>query len=131
MMSMTEVPMSTRQELIDAIRTELVKLTDEENSICRVAAQRGIFCRGFSQYNDRELREKFDWIVRKRPSLTRPQLEQIANDWQLAEQQVHDRPIACDVQTEIHDVCSGWDSFSTPQLEKLYFELSGAKMVVA
>ncbi len=123
--------MSTRQELIDAIRTELVKLTDEENSICRVAAQRGIFCRGFSQYNDRELREKFDWIVRKRPSLTRPQLEQIANDWQLAEQQVHDRPIACDVQTEIHDVCSGWDSFSTPQLEKLYFELSGAKMVVA
>ena len=123
--------MSTRQELIDAIRSELVKLTDEENSICKVAAQRGIFCKGFSQYNDRELRDKFDWIVRKRPSLSRGQLEQIANDWQLAEQQVHERPIACDVQTEIHDICRGWDSFSDDQLEKLYFELCGAKMVVA
>ena len=123
--------MSSRDELIAAIRTELVKLTDEENSICRVAAERGIFCKGFNQYNDGELRQKFDWIVRKRPSLTRPQLEQIANDWQLAEQQVHERPIACDVQTEIHDICQGWDSFSNGQLEKLYYELSGAKMVVA
>ena len=123
--------MSSRDELIAAIRTELVKLTDEENSICRVAAERGIFCKGFSQYDDRELRQKFDWIVRKRPSLTRPQLEQIANDWQLAEQQVHERPIACDVQTDIHDICHGWDSFSNAQLEKLYYELSGAKMVVA
>jgi len=123
--------MSSREELISAIRSELVKMTDEENSICKVAAERGIFCNGFSQYNDRELRQKFDWIVRKRPSLTRGQLEQIANDWQLAEQQVHERPIACDVQTEIHDICRGWDSFSNAQLEKLYEELSGAKMVVA
>jgi len=123
--------MSSREELIAAIRTELVKFTDEETSICRVAAERGIFCKGFSQYDDRELREKFNWIVRKRPSLTRGQLEQIANDWQLAEQQVHERPIACDVQTEIHDICNGWDSFSNDQLEKLYFELCGAKMVVA
>ena len=123
--------MSTRHELIEAIRTELVKLTDEENSICKVAAQRGIFCKGFSQYNDRELREKFDWIVRKRPSLTRPQLEQIANDWQLAEQQVHERPISCDVQTDIHDLCNGWDGFSTAELEALYSQLSGTKTVVA
>lgn len=123
--------MPSREELIAAIRTELVKLTDEENSICKVAAERGIFCNGFGQYNDRELRQKFDWIVRKRPSLTRGQLEQIANDWQLAEQQVHERPIACDVQTDIHDICNGWDSFSNAQLEKLYFELAGAKLVVA
>jgi hypothetical protein len=131
MMFTTEDPMPNREELIAAIRSELVKLTDEENSICRVAAARGIFCNGFNQYSDGELRQKFDWIVRKRPSLTRGQLEQIANDWQLAEQQVHERPIACDVQTEIHDICNGWDSFSNAQLEKLYFELAGAKLVVA
>ena len=123
--------MSRRDDLIALIRTELMKLTDEENSICKVAAEKGIFCRGFSHFSERELRRKFDWIVRKRPSLTRGQLEQIANDWQLAEQQLHERPIACDVQTDIHDICQGWDSFSNAQLEKLYYELSGAKMVVA
>jgi hypothetical protein len=123
--------MSSRDELISAIRSELVKFTDEESSICRVASERGIFCRGFKQFNDRELRQKFDWIVRKRPDLTRDGLEQIANDWQLAEQQVHERPIACDVQTEIHDMCRGWDEYTNDQLEKLYFELSGAKLVVA
>jgi hypothetical protein len=123
--------MSSREELISGIRSELVKFTDEENSICKVASERGIFCRGFKQFNDLELRQKFDWIVRKRPSITRDQLEQIANDWQLAEQQVHERPIACDVQTEIHDVCRGWDEYTDDQLEKLYFELSGAKLVVA
>jgi hypothetical protein len=120
--------MSSRDELISAIRSELVKLTDEESSICKVASERGIFCRGFKQFNDRELRQKFDWIVRKRPGLTRDGLEQIANDWQLAEQQVHERPIACDVQTEIHDMCRGWDEYTNDQLETLYFELSGAKV---
>jgi hypothetical protein len=123
--------MSSRDELISAIRSELVKFTDEENSICKVASERGIFCRGFKQFNDRELRQKFDWIVRKRPGINRDELEHIANDWQLAEQQVHERPIACDVQTEIHDMCRGWDEYTNDQLEKLYFELSGAKVVVA
>jgi len=122
---------SRREELIDLIRSELVKLTDEENSICKVAAEKGIFCRGFSRYSDRDLRRKFDWIVRKRPSLTRGQLETIANDWQLAEQQVHERPIACDVQKDIHDICFGWDDFSTDQLEKVYSELTVKRSVVA
>jgi len=123
--------MSRRDDLIALIRTELMKLTDEENSICKVAAEKGIFCRGFSHFSERELRRKFDWIVRKRPSLTRGQLEQIANDWQLAEQQVHERPIACDVQTDIHDICCGWDDFSEDQLERIYVELTGKKSVVA
>jgi len=120
--------MANREELIALIRSELVKLTDEENSICKVAAARGIFCRGFNRYSDAELRRKFDWIVRKRPDLTRDQLETIANDWQLAEQQVHERPIACDVQREIHDMCNGWEDFGTDQLQRLYSELTGAKV---
>ena len=120
-----QVPTLTRQAIIASIRERLEQLTDEETSICKVAAEHGIFCNGFKRYTDNELRRRYGWIVRKRPGMTREELEEIANNWQLAQQQVHDVPFACDMQTKLHDTCGGWDDFSNDDLAGFYSQLTG------
>ncbi len=115
----------TRDEAIARLRAALVELTDGENSICKIAAERGVFCNGFRRFDERELRERYWWIVRKRPEITREELETIANDWQLAQQDVRDLPLACDVQSKVHDTCRGWHDFSNPELEAYYRQVTG------
>lgn len=121
----------TRRDAIRNLRRELMKSTDIENSVCKVAAERGIFCTGFQRYSDADLRSRYDWIVARNPLLSREDLERIANDWQLAQQEVHDLPIACDVQQRVHDTCRGWDDFTNDQLAKFYYQLTGQEVVVA
>ena len=114
-----------RDQAIDLVRAELLKGCDEETSVCRVAAEKGIFCRGFSRYSDIELKRRYSWIVRKKPGMKREELEEIANRWQLARQDVDGLPIACDVQQLEHDTCRGWDDFSNEELSSYYQELTG------
>ncbi len=121
----------SRQELVERLRVLLRDFADQETSICKVAAQKGIFCRGFRRYGDGELRRKYSWIVRKRPELSRDDLEKIANDWQLAQQQVYDVGFACDVQTRLHDTCGGWDDFSNGDLARFYVELTGREVTIS
>jgi hypothetical protein len=115
----------TREEAIARIREQLVSRTDEENSACKVAADCGIFCNGFRQFTDKELRERYWWIVRKRPDITRAELEKIANDWQLTQQDIRNAPVACDVQAKVHDTCRGWNDFSNEQLGTYLKQLTG------
>ena len=115
----------TRNELIKKLRNELSLLTDEETSICKAAADHGIFCNGFQRYGDNELRRRYGWIVRKRPDMTREELETVANDWQLAQQEVHETPLACDVQAKVQDTCGGWSDFTNEQLSQFYKQLTG------
>ena len=126
-----ELPSLSRQTAITRIREALEMLTDEETSICKVAAEHGIFCNGFNRYTDNELRRRYGWIVRKRPDMTREELEEIANNWQLAQQQVHDLEFACDVQTKLHDTCCGWDDFTNEQLEDFYKQITGSEVRVS
>ena len=42
----------TRQEAIEAIRRKILEMVDDEHSMCRIAAEKGIFCRGFRQHTD-------------------------------------------------------------------------------
>lgn len=121
----------TRAEAIEGLRTELVKLTDGDMSACKLAADRGIFCRGFAQYEDDELKKLYSWIVRRRPKMTRAELESIADRWQMARQEVDELPLACDVQTRVHDTCRGWDDFSNADLSRFYQELTGKEIAVA
>lgn len=121
----------SRDEVIGRLRSEFRKYTDVENSICKVAAERGIFCNGFRRYTDEQLRERYGWIVSKRPELTRDELEQIANDWQLAQQEVYELPVACDVQRRVHDTCRGWNDFTNEQLAKFYYQVTGKEIQVA
>jgi hypothetical protein len=121
----------SRGEVIKKLRAELTNLADEENSVCKVAAEKGIFCHGFERYGDHELRRRYGWIVRKRPGMSRKELETIANDWQLAQQEVHETPLACDVQARVQDTCGGWSDFSNEQLAQFYKELTGRTVIVA
>lgn len=114
-----------RKEIIARLRRELMQGTDEENSVCKLAAERGVFCQGFKRFNDEELRSRYDWIVAKNPVMTREDLERIANDWQLAQQEVHELPMACDVQQKMYDTCRGWNDFTDEQLARFYYQLTG------
>jgi hypothetical protein len=126
-----QVPTMSRQAAVGQIREALETLTDEETSICKVAADHGIFCNGFKRYTDNELRRRYGWIVRKRPEMTRDELEEIANNWQLAQQQVHDIEFACDVQTKLHDTCCGWDDFTNEELQDFYKQITGREVRVS
>ena len=120
-----------RGEAIARIREELVRMTDPEHSMCQVAAERGIFCNGFRRFSEKELRDRYWWIVRKRPNISRSELESVANEWQLARQDVNDATIACDVQAREHDTCGGWEDFSDADLETFYQQLTGEVATVA
>jgi len=120
----------TRTDAISLLRQALIQNTDEENSICKVAAERGVFCKGFHRYTDEELRKRYDWIVAKNPLMTRDELERIANDWQLAQQEVYELPISCDVQMKVYDTCRGWNDFTNEQLAKFYYQLTGDEIAI-
>jgi len=120
----------TRTDAIALLRQALIQSTDEENSICKVAAERGVFCKGFHRYTDEELRKRYDWIVAKNPLMTRDELERIANDWQLAQQEVYELPIACDVQMKVYDTCRGWNDFTNEQLAKFYYQITGDEIAI-
>jgi hypothetical protein len=122
----------SRDELIDLLRKRCVGLVDEEHSLCEVASRLHIACGGFSQWKFHELKERYDWIVRSRPGITRAALEDLANRWQLARQTVKGTPLSCDTQlTERqHKTCEGWDQFSDRDLERFWNELSGETVEV-
>jgi hypothetical protein len=115
----------TRDQAVDALRRELIALSDEEHSACAVAAEQRVFCTGFRRWDTSDLRERYWWIVRRRPDIRREELEAIANDWQLAQQEVHDLPLACDVQTKLHDTCRGWHDFTNEELALYYRQMTG------
>lgn len=119
-----------RPNLIVALREELSRRARGEMSICRLAAETGVFCKGFRRYTDDELRERYPWIVKKNPDAPREELEAIADRWQLARQDVVGVTTACDVQQLEHDVCGGWDDFSNAELARFLFELTGRKVEV-
>lgn len=122
----------TRPEAIRLLRRKFQEITDDEHSICQVASRLGILCGGFSRWKTYELRERFDWIVKKRPRMTRAELEDLANRWELARQFVHGEEVACDVQTpdEPHRICEGWDTHPNEELARFVLELTGEEVEV-
>ena len=120
----------TRVDAIALLRDQLRQLADDDSSICKVAAEKGIFCQGFRRFSDAELQGRFGWIYRKRPGITRADLEELANRWQLARQDVMALPTACDVQRLERDACHGWDDFSNDELARFCLELTGSKVIV-
>lgn len=130
-MSQNEPDVISRNAAIDLLREELVKHTDDATSICQAAANEHIFCQGFQGRTDAELRADYAWIVRKRPGMSRAELETIANLWQLTQQEVQQLPLACDVQARAGDMCGGWRGLTNEQLSRYYFELTGRLLRVS
>lgn len=107
-----------RRETIDRLRHALVKMTDEEHSLCRVAADRGIFCRGFHRWPEAEFDRRWRRFIGRSTHLTRAQMEEFANLWQLAEQIRRRVTVACDTQTTGKGPCRGWNEFSNADLAR-------------
>jgi hypothetical protein len=120
----------TRARAIEELRAALLTLVDDDHSFCEVAAREGIVCRGFRQFTDEELRERYEWIVRKHPSASRTELEKLANQWQLARQFVQNQSFACDVQAREHDTCGGWDDISNTMLIEALRKLRGEEVEI-
>ncbi|NOT29590.1 MAG: hypothetical protein HOP15_03970 [Planctomycetes bacterium] len=72
-----------------------------------------------------ELRQRYPQITRSRPRLTRQQLEDLANRWQLARQWATGESTACDVQSKERrsQQCLGWDEWSDEDLEDFHATL--------
>lgn len=116
----------TRSHAIADLRRELLKLVDEENSLCRVAARRGIFCQGFARWSHEELAQRLPWILRREPVGTRAELERQANHWQLASQDLHTKRLPCDTKASCRStLCAGWDEFYESELAHFYLETCG------
>ena len=120
----------TRGEAIALLRRKCVALVDAE--LCEVAARLHVLCGGFSQWKFHELKQRYDWIARRRPGVTRKELESLANRWQLARQFVLDEPLSCDVQEreKTHPVCGGWEGHSDEDLARFCQELTGEDVQV-
>ncbi|MFN2441992.1 MAG: hypothetical protein ABR517_04860 [Thermoanaerobaculia bacterium] len=120
----------TRETAVRRLRDVLVLLTDDDHSICRVAAEKKIFCGGFSRDSDEELRRRYPWLVARNPSSTRAQIEEAANRWQISRQVFDGLPLACDVQNLEHDTCDGWDEFTNADLARFCRELLHEDVIV-
>ena len=127
----TKPELISRPSLIAALREELGRRARGEMSICRLAATTGVFCKGFRRYSDEELRERYGWIAKKNPEATRPELEELADRWQLARQDVLGALTACDVQQLEHDSCGGWDDFTNDDLARFLRELTGRTVTIS
>ena len=119
----------SRREAIDVLRRHLLELTDAEHSICLVASEHGIFCRGFRRFGEAEFRERYREVVARR-GLSRRQQEYLANSWQLARQLAENVALACDAQAIEHDTCRGWDDFTNVELARFLRELLAVEVDV-
>lgn len=120
----------TRREAIARLRAGLLALTDEEHSICQVAAQRGIFCHGFRRWNASEFDRRWRGAIGRSTHLTRAQMEEFANLWQLAEQLRQRVALACDTGTQRGGSCRGWDEFSNADLARHCSDVLGKNVEI-
>ena len=115
----------SRPQAIERMRVKLRKLTDQDHCLCSVVGELGIFCRGFKGVTEKELRKRYHWISRRRPTAPRELIEELANLYHLGRQEVSGAPICCDVETREHGGCDGWNNFDNRQLEEFYLALTG------
>ncbi len=117
----------TRKEAIDDLRRTLEELSGDEHSVCHVAKAKGLFCRGFAQWKLHELKAQYPQITRSRPHLSRDEMEDLADRWQLARQYVQGEGLACDVQLGEGEfqTCKGWDEFDDEEIARFHLEICG------
>jgi hypothetical protein len=120
----------TRERAIAALRRSLNRLSDGEHTTCQVAAERGIFCRGFRQWNDHEFHGRWKAVLGESTHLSRPQIERLADLWQLSEQIVQRVRVTCDAHSVSPGPCRGWHEFSNETLARFCGELLGREVLV-
>lgn len=117
----------TREEAIGLLRYVLLRWVDDRQSLCKVASDQGIFCRGFSRWTFPQLMKRFPWITEQEPGIDRETFEKRANQWMLHRQFPRSGRLPCDVPaaTRCAKPCHGWDEFYEPKLAAFCSELCG------
>ncbi len=126
----SQAPTWSRGEAITSLREALLKLTDDEHSMCQIAAERGIFCHGFRRWNAREFDQRWKSAIGRSTYLSREQMEKFANLWELAEQIRLGVSLACDVHAREQGTCRGWDEFSNADLSRFCSDVLGKNIEV-
>lgn len=119
-----------RGEAVARLRQALLTLVDDEHSICQVAAERGIFCRGFRRWNASDFDQRWRSAIGRSSHLSRAQMEEFANLWQLSEQLRQRVSLACDVKSNSFVGCRGWDEFSNAELSRFCADVLGSNVQV-
>jgi len=121
----------TRSQAIEDLREVLLRMVDEQSSLCRVAAWRKLFCHGFAQWSQAELEERFPRVPRREPPLQRGHQEWLANEDQLARQDIRRRRLPCDVEAgDTCAPCAGWAEFDERDLARFHREICGEAVEV-
>lgn len=115
----------SRDHSIGVLRDVLTGFADADKSICRVAAERGIFCRGFGRWRAAEFDRRWHGSIGRSSHLSREQMEQFADLWQLTEQFRCGVSLACDANHAPESPCRGWDEFSDEDLARFCRDLEG------
>lgn len=121
----------TREAAVARIRRELMAMQEDGKSVCQIAAERKILCRGFHRDSPEELRWRYAEQIDGAVMLSRLELEERANSWQLERQNNEKARLCCDVQYMFYETCRAWDDFTNEQLARFCFELSGDHIRVA
>ena len=119
-----------RDVAISRLRMRLLEMLSRGQSVCRLAADKGILCGGFRHYSDEELRNTYRSLLRRDPFMTRPALERAANEAQLARQAELGVVLSCDAQRACYETCRGWDDFTNAHLSEFCLELLGEQLTV-
>jgi hypothetical protein len=112
------------------LRQALLTLCDGEHSMCQVAAERGIFCRGFRRWNASEFDRRWRFAIGRSTHLSRAQMEEFANVWQLSEQLRQRVALACDAGVNGPGGCRGWNEFSNADLSRFCADVLGLSVQV-
>ena len=120
----------SRTEAISHLRAYFLRMTDEDKSLCRVATERGIFCRGFRRWSVPEFDRRWRAFIGRSTHLSRPQMEEYANVWQLTEQVARGVSLACDAAGAGPAPCRGWNEFSNAVLGLFCADLLGTNVEV-
>jgi predicted Fe-S protein YdhL (DUF1289 family) len=120
----------TRETAVAQIRRQLIAMREEGKSVCQMAAEKGILCRGFSRDTDEELRWRYAAATQLGGDLAREEMERRANAWQLERQRDIGTLLCCDVQYMFYETCRAWDDFSNDDLARFCHELLGEQVQV-
>jgi hypothetical protein len=121
----------TRTEALEKIRAFLLEKRREDETTCQTAARLGIFCHGYDQWNDAQLREQYPWLAQRMPPDTpREELLKLIIAWDGARALVHRVATTCDAKQIDHDGCLGFSRFSDERLKKLFPQLFAAADVI-
>ncbi len=117
----------SREQALGKIRDFLAANRREDETTCQTVGRLGIFCQGYNQWDDQQLREQYPWLAEKvSPETTREEFLKLIVAWDGARALVHKVETTCDVHMIDHDGCLGFDRFSNDELKQMFPQLFDA-----